>query len=312
MRFTTMSLALSLTAALAGCTDDADAPAPDAPIPQPEQLVLPGTGFYPESLTAHADGTLYVGSLGTGQVVAYADGEESPRTIIAGHGVTNVAGVAVHDDTLWLCSVDITFMRPTALRSFSLEGVPGVTAPLAANQFCNDIAFDDAGNVYATDSFSGAILRLRPGATALETWTQDARFAASMQGAFGLDGIAYDGTGALLVNTFDRGKLFRVVIGASGAAGAITEIVVSPALASPDGMRALDADTLLVVEGPGRLTRVELTGATATATPIVTGLDMPTSVVVARDAAWISEGQLGRLFTGAPPAGPFLVKRVAL
>ncbi|MBA3458297.1 MAG: hypothetical protein H0T42_34765 [Deltaproteobacteria bacterium] len=310
MRFTTTTI-LSLTAALAGCGDDTTQ-APDAPIPQPEQLVLPGNAFYPESLTAHADGTLYVGSLGTGQVVAYANGDESPRTIIAGHGVTNVAGVAVHDDTLWLCSVDVTFQRPTELRSFSLDGVPGITATLAANQFCNDIELDTAGNVYATDSFSGAILRLRPGATTLETWTQDARFAASMQGAFGLDGIAYDGTGALLVNTLDRGKLFRVPITASGAAGAITEITVTPPLASPDGMRALDADTLLVVEGPGRLTQVDIAGNVATATPLVSGLDMPTSVVVARGSAWISEGQLGRLFTGAQPIGPFLVKRVDL
>src|SRR5665647_3861624 len=165
MRFTTTTLALSLTAALAGCGDDTPVTAPDAAIVQPDRLVLPGNAYYPESLTAHADGTLYVGSLGTGQVVAYPDGEEAAQTIVTGHGLTNIAGVAIHDDTLWLCAVDFTFQRPTELRSFGRDGTPGITAALAANQFCNDISFDAAGNVYATDSFSGAILRLRPGAS---------------------------------------------------------------------------------------------------------------------------------------------------
>jgi hypothetical protein len=60
------------------------------------------------------------------------------------------------------------------------------------------------------------------------------------------------------------------------------------------------------------LTQVEIAGAAATATPLASGLDMPSSVIVARGSAWVSEGQLGRLFTGMPPAGPFLVKRVGL
>jgi len=57
-----------------------------------------------------------------------------------------------------------------------------------------------------------------------------------------------------------------------------------------------------------------LLGDTATATTVADGLDQPTSVVQARGTAWVSEGQLGRLFAqpSQPPVLPFFVRRVDL
>jgi hypothetical protein len=297
--------ALALSTSLVACTDDAS--------PQPEMLALPGSAYYPESLTADAHGTLYVGSLTTGQVSAFDNGKPDPRTVLAAGaaGVTGETGVLIHDDALWLCSIDTTFQRPTEIRSFALDGTPQATYPLAANQFCNDIAFDDHGTLFATDSFSGNIVTVTSGAAT--TFVQDARFVPATQGAFGLDGIVYDGHGALYVNKLDTGNLFKVDI----ATKAITEIAVTPPLAGPDGMRLVDDHTLLVIEGQaGRLSRVTITGATATATatPLATDLDQPTGVVQARGVAWVSEGQLGRLFAqpSQAPNLPFAVRRVNL
>jgi hypothetical protein len=39
----------------------------------------------------------------------------------------------------------------------------------------NDLAFDQEGNLYVTDSFQGAIFRIRPGGGAPELWFQDPR-----------------------------------------------------------------------------------------------------------------------------------------
>jgi outer membrane protein assembly factor BamB len=254
-----------------------------------------------------ADGTLYVGSLATGEVVAFDDGAPGPRTVIAA-GPRGVTGVHVHGETLWTCSVDTSFMTPTELRSYALDGTPTGSYPLAAQYFCNDVAFDAAGNLYAADSFSGTVQRLAAGGSVVETFVQDPRFFPATQGAFGLDGIAIDG-GTLYVNKLDSSQLFAIEI----ASKAITEITVTPRLAAPDGMRVLDPHTLVVVEGgEGRLSRVEISGATATATPLSSDLDMPTSVVVARGSAWVTEGQLGRLFGGQAPNTPFAVRRVAL
>jgi sugar lactone lactonase YvrE len=232
----------------------------------------------------------------------------------ASSGVTGVAGVTIRGDELWLCSIDTTFQRSTEVRSFTLDGVARTTHSLGPNRFCNDLAFDAAGALYVTDSFSGTVLRLAPGGTAPEPWIQDPALAPAMQGGFGLDGLAVV-AGAVFVNKFDTGGLFRIAIGADGgAAGPAQPITVTPALTAPDGMRALDDHTLLVAEGNGRLTKVTVNGATATATPLATDLDQPTGVAVARGSAWVTEGQLGRLFAMPPQAPnlPFATRRIDL
>jgi streptogramin lyase len=292
--------ALFASTSLLACADEA---------PQPDLLALPGQAYFPENVNAGADGTLYVGSLATGHVVAFDEGATEPRTVIAAgaHGVTGVTGVLVQDDTLWLGSIDTTFQRPTEIRSFTLAGEPKATYPLAANYFVNDLAFDKQGNLYATDSFSGTVQRLKAGGSAFETYVQDPRLAPATQGAFGLDGIVI-ADNAIYVNKLDSSQLFRI-----GDDKTVTEITVTPPLAGPDGMRALDDDTLLVIEGgANRLSKVEIHGTTATSTPLSSDLDQPTGVAISRGSAWVSEGQLGRLFTGQTPNLPFSVTRVAL
>jgi len=77
----------------------------------------------------------------------------------------------------------------------------------------------------------------------------------------------------------------------------------------------LDDHTLLVIEGgAGQLTKLALAGDTGTPSVVATGLDQPPSVVVTRGSAWVSEGQIGRLFANPPemPNLPFAVRRVAL
>jgi sugar lactone lactonase YvrE len=290
--------------ALAGCTDDAK--------PQPAMLALPGNSYYPESLHAGSDGTLYVGSLVTGEVVAFHDGDATPHPVIAAgaNGVTGETGVHVIGDELWICKVD-TMTFATEVRSFGLDGTPHATYALAPNAFCNDLEPDGEGNIYATDSFTGTIQRLSPGAASFETWISDPRFVPATQGAFGLDGIAYDGHGALYVNKLDTSELFRIDL----ASKQITPITVTPALSHPDGMRLVDAHTLLVVDGgANRLSKVSVTDATATSISLDDSLDMPTAVVVARGSAWVTDGQIGRLFANPPQAPnlPFEVVRVKL
>lgn len=288
-----LAISLSLTASLAACSDDA--------APEPDLLALPGQAYFPESLHAADDGTLYVGSLASGQLVAFDPGATEPRTVIeaGAHGVTGVTGVLVDDDLLWLCSVDTTFQRPTEVRSFTLAGEPVDTFPLAATQFCNDLAIDGSGRLYATDSFSGTIQRL--GDDGFETYVEDPRFVPDSMGAFGLDGIAFVGD-TLYVNKLDTGELFAV-----GADRSISQLEL--ALEGPDGMRA-DGDTLLVIEGAGRLTRID--PATLATTTLADDLDGPTGVAIARGSAWITEGQLGALFSGTDPQLPFAVRRIDL
>jgi sugar lactone lactonase YvrE len=281
-----------------------------------DQLTLPGDNYYPESLNVGADGALYVGSLATGQVTRFAPGATTAQVLLAPGSVKAVAGVLVDDaaGALYLCTDDTSAQNPAppAVRSIRLsDGTTLATYPFPAAGFCNDLAFDGQHNLYVTDS-TGKIYRLANGGSALALWSSDPSLAPPTPQGFGADGIVWDGQGSLYVNTFSNSTLLRFPIKADGSAGAPTPIRVSPALSSPDGMRLMDASTLLVVEGAGRLTKVAVSGTTATGTVLKDGLNGPTSVAHYGGYGWVSEGQLGHFLgtLSGPPSTPFLVRRV--
>jgi sugar lactone lactonase YvrE len=279
------------------------------------ELDLPGAGYYPESLTAAKDGSLYVGSIGGDGIMRVAPGAEGATKFVAPNNIKSVAGVMADDadGLLYACEDDLTVMPYQAtVRAFDLAtGAAKASYPFPTGGFCNDFAFDGSGNLFVTDSF-GKIYELAKGASSLSLWSADPLLAPSTAGGFGADGIAFDGTSNLYVNTFSDSRLLRIPVKSDGSAGAVTSITVTPALANPDGMRLIDATDLLMVEGGGnRLTKVTVSDTTGASTALVNRLDTPTSVVVSGGSYWITEGQLPH-FLGAvsgPPNLPFLVRR---
>lgn len=284
------------------------------------RLNLPGDKFYPESLSASADGTVYVSSLPTGQLLKFAPGSTTPTVLIppggSGGRPQGATGVLVDEasGSLWRCEIDPTFMAPATnvLRRYQLsDGTFKTAYSFPGANACNDMALDTKGNLYVADSF-GKIFRLLKDAAALTLWTTDPLLAPPTPNDFGADGITFDGASNLFVNTFTAGKLIRIPIKADGSADKAVEITVTPALVNPDGMRQLNASTLVVVEGgpAGRLTKVTVTGAAASAVALQTHLDGPTGVAKAGDKYYVSEGQLGHLFgqIPGPPNQPFKVR----
>jgi streptogramin lyase len=136
----------------------------------------------------------------------------------------NVLGVLADDktNTLWVCQNNTggrggaPVVGQTALRSFDLKsGAAKGTYPFPTNGgVCNDMAVSSNGTVYATESFGNRIHRLRPGATELEVWVTDPRLAA-------VDGVALLADGAVYVNTFFSGELFRIPVNTDGSAGTL-------------------------------------------------------------------------------------------
>jgi hypothetical protein len=301
---------------LAGCSHSDQAARTSAPAASvPVDISIPGTGIFPESLTSSSDGSVYIGSVGKGQVYRVAPGMTVAAPFIAPGtgGIKQVFGVFADDrtGTLWACSNVVGggppggATGPSALHGFDLKsGAPKASYPLPSGSFCNDIAVGADGDVYASDTNAMQVLRLPQGGTALEAW--------SPAGAFGPSGGAVDGVavvgGRVIVGTLLTSKLFAVEIGSDGKAGHVTELKLSAPITRPDGIRSWGQD-LLSTDGSGKIQRVVIDGDSATVTTVKDGLDGVVAVTVIGNTGYALEGQLGIMMaqpgTTAPAEKPY-------
>jgi sugar lactone lactonase YvrE len=262
--------------------------------PAPTEVVIHDDRPFPESITSTSDGALIIGSLVKGMVFRAAPGVATAEPWIkpGTNGLQRVLGVLADErsGTLWVCSVKQGQGEPTALKAFNLKtgaAKASYTFP-GDGGICNDIAVSRDGNTYATDTLNGRILRLKPGASALEVWVKDDRLISA-------DGIVFGDDSTLYVNTFESGHLFRVPVGVDGKAGGIVQIHTSQPLTHPDGMRPLRGNEFLMIEGAGRLDRVVIEGDNAKIQVLKNGFKGPTAVTRIGNTAWVIEGKLNYL-----------------
>jgi sugar lactone lactonase YvrE len=264
--------------------------------PAPTEVLIHDDRPFPESITSTSNGTLIIGSLAKGMVFRAAPGAATAEPWIhhGTNGLDNVLGVLADErsGTLWVCSFHQGDGpgEPTALKAFNLTtGAAKGSYTFPGNGgICNDIAVSRDGNTYATDTLNGRILRLKPGASALEVWVKDHRLVSA-------DGIVFGDDSTLYVNTFESGHLFRVPVGVDGKAGSIVRIHTSQPLTRPDGMRPLRGNEFLMIEGAGRLDRVVIEGDTARIQVLKDGFKGPTAVTRIGDTGWVIEGKLNYL-----------------
>jgi hypothetical protein len=294
----------------------------------PDTLIVPGDAYYPESISAAANGDLYVGSITTGEIVRFRNGVWTAEEFVPAGVNIGTAGVLVDDarKVLWTCDIDLSFQTPTELRAFNLASGKLVAKYVLPDQgVCADLALAD-GNVFITDTTNptaspqlpGRILKLTlpitgpvasPTGGTLSVWSQDPLLTGPA-GGLQINGLAYDGAGTFFTTNYSTGKLVRIRVSASGAAAPAEVIPLANPFVNPDGIRMLDANRLLVTENPGRLSYVDV--RTGVVTLITNKLDQPTSVVRVGLNLWVNEGQVLRLQQGQPPNLPFKVQRVAV
>ena len=282
------------------------------------EVLLPGSSAFPEGIAAAADGTMYVGSLTSGEVFSFAACDLFPSRF-ADVGEVSAVGMVIDPDesALWVCAASSSTGENPEIVGFALaDGAELARHPFADGAgFCNDLVLDPDGNLYATDSFGDRLMvvaaadRMTDGSDATE-WLGDPAFESD---GFGLNGIAVDSRGTIFFSKFDTGEIFRVGVDASGAPSGLTEIAVDPALDGPDGVEVLEDGTLLVVEGfVDQLSAVALDGDAGESIVISNRLDGPTTTAVTGDSAWVVEGQVSDLTGGTQPDVPFRVVRVPL
>lgn len=291
--------------------------------------------MHPEGIAVSADGTLYVGGFISGNVVRIDpcthEVEEWQSPGILG----NIAGLLVDDadERLWVCASDFGQRPPNPrLTALSLDDGTVVGSHIfpSGSGICNDLTFDDAGNLYATDSFAHRIVRVDAASLDLEgdqtdtveVWSADPTFGQIMPGTFGLNGIAW-ATDGLYVAAFhgsiseadpkvlDPSHLYRIPIEEDGSAGPAEILGDVP---FGDGLEWLGDATFLVNERSSALSRLELDAGGLTLTPLREGLDFSTTAAVVGDVAWVVEGQLDHFLDPklGPATDPFVVTAVPI
>lgn len=273
-------------------------------------------GIFPESLTSTADGTLIIGSVGTGQIYKAAPGAETADSWIAAptDGPTATLGVFADEKngTLWACYSDLALFsgqpgKASILRSYDLAtGAPKSAVTLGDNTFCNDIATTADGTAYATDTAGAQVFKVAPGSTSAEVFFKDAALAS-------VDGLSFAPDGALYLNGVQTNKLFRLAMNADGTPGALTDLKLSQAITGPDGMRFGDDGVLYLAEnGAGQVSAVTFDGDTANISVVNKGgWDMPVAVTKVGSTLWVVESKFSKMGQAGDP-GAFFAYAVPL
>ena len=162
-----------------------------APVPPPG---------YPEGIAVRGNRAYVAGPATFGQPLgsAYVDAFDSRTGALAATypiTITNpFAGMSAGscvafgaDGALYVIEPFIGVIR----MSLDANNTQSVYAPFipAGPSLLNDLAFDDAGNLYVTDSFAATIYRVPPGGGAPSVWFADARLAGDPAVPFGVNGI---------------------------------------------------------------------------------------------------------------------------
>jgi hypothetical protein len=269
------------------------------------EILIHDAKSQPESLAAAADGTLYVGSASSPYVYRVKKGAAAAEVFVdAGNegAGTFFLGQLVDDSarTLWTCQLTpvpgtTPAMRRTALRGFDLAtgkeklrwNLPG------DNTTCNDFVTGPDKALYISDTATGRIFRLAPGAQAADLWMEH-RLLNGIDGLTFLDGVLY-------VNNVIYNKLYRIPLDASGKPGTPVDIWFDAPMRGLDGMRAANGKMFVANGGSGTVAALTIKDDTAHVAILKDGVATPTGVEPAGDTLWYTERGVGKVWSMALP-----------
>ena len=308
--------AFALLALMPGCAAGALSDSP-----QPQDIAIAGSRVFPESVTADAAGNIYIGSIAGTIYRATPGATEAVQWISPDeeNGLRSVFGVLADEmhGVLWVCSNPNPFRQPrepgpSALKAFALA-----TGALSASYLfpegeptaCNDIAVEADGTVYASETASGRIFTLAPGAKELALFAQE-------KALVGVDGIAFADDGTIYINNVRENLVQRVNRKADGSYAGLTTLTLDDTLNGPDGLRPVGGNRFLQAEGPGgRVALITITGDSATVVSVKTGLASSAGVTRAGKVGYATEGKIDYLIDPAlrdKDPGAFVIRAFAL
>ncbi len=259
----------------------------------------------PESLAVAADGTLFAGSASSPYIYRVKKGATTADVFVdaSNEGAGTFFFGQLTDDstkTLWACQLTpvpgtTPAARRTALRGFDLAtGKEKLRWALPGdNTVCNDFVTGPDKALYISDTATGKIYRLAPGAGSADLWMEH-RLLNGIDGLTFLDGVLY-------VNNVVFNKLYRIPVDASGKPGAPVDIWFDAPMRGLDGMRAQNGKMYVANGGSGTIAALTIKDDTAHVTILKDGVKTPTGVEPAGDTLWYTERGLGKVWSMSLP-----------
>lgn len=294
--------------------------------PLQEQYVLASQSSLPEGVAYDAETqTFFATAVRGGELTRISPlGQEH---VFYRHDDAEVSFLGAEVDgarrRLWVCEVDLRGSQPASrVVALDLEEARPVSGQeLPPGAYCNDVAVAADGSVYVSDSAQPNIYKVDADGE-LELFATDPRFAPSIEGQLGLNGIAVAPDGeSLLVVRMSSPALFRVGLGeprevsAVGLTGDEFGVPDDPRFPGPDGVAFLGES--LYVAFDGGVQEVAFVGeehrraSVRTTTAVPRGLS---SLTVTEDGQlYAIDSEAYRvLYEGRPAELPFRIVRVDL
>jgi len=156
--------------------------------------------------------------------------------------------------------------------------------------FANDITVDSGGNIYVTDSFSPIVYKIdKQGKPSI--FVQNELFKGE---GFNLNGIVYSPNGYLIIGKSNSGELFKISM-----KGDVSKINIQKSFNTNDGLVLAQDGSLAVIQNSGEVSRLVSSDnwiSAMVAGSVKTGLEFPTTGVIAGDSLYVMNAKLGELF----------------
>lgn len=230
---------------------------------------LPPGMANPEGITADRHGRIYVAdfavggtSSGVGQIAVFHRSGRLARVLDVVDSSTLLLGLAFHPTTHELLVIDFGKQTVLSVDPFTDASSPFAVIPGGAAAGPNALTFDDAGNVYVSDSFQGVIWTIPANGGAPSAWASGPLLVTGGVPPFGANGIAFNrDRSAMFVANTGNDTIVKIPVASNGTAGA-PEVFVN-SINGADGLimddddniwvAANQADEIVVVDPTGRV-----------------------------------------------------------
>jgi sugar lactone lactonase YvrE len=291
----------------------------------PDSIAFNAAQAYPETASWSAkQHVFFVSSVRHGTVGKVTlDGKYTP--FITDQQLVSTVGLLADDksNTLWVTNSDPgAGDRTGAATQGKLAGVAAYDATSGKRRayydlgslnpgahFANDVALDDKGNLYVTDSFAPIIYRIGADGKAA-IFVSDPVFNEGE--GFKLNGIAWHKDGYLLVGKYNSGELFRVNIADPSR---IDKVALPESLKGIDGFHLIDNQHLVAVQNLGADRTVELTStdgwkSAKIGRQLKSAMSMPSSATQVDKDVYVLDSRIDTLFNpNAEKVSDFLLQK---